>query len=250
MATYRVLSLPKAGSSVRENEDAWSCRQDPGSVGWRFALADGATESSFARLWATMLVRAYAQGTWRLDEEPQWQLENLRRRWLTVVSRRPLPWYAEEKVRLGAYATFLGLALSANPHGHRWQAAAVGDTCLFHLRGASLLASFPCASVDELPLRPEAVSSRPGAGTRFLRAEGDCRSGDRFLLVTDALAHLCLERAAQGGRPFTTLVRLTSAGPRAFADWVGTMRRRGELRNDDVTLIALSCQEPKPCPPS
>src|SRR6267378_47866 len=53
-----VFRLPKAGSTQAEYEDAvaWSRRRG------RFAVADGASASAFARLWAQLLVQAYVGG--------------------------------------------------------------------------------------------------------------------------------------------------------------------------------------------
>ncbi len=244
MPTCCALFLPKAGSSAQEYEDAWACEEDADTGGWRLGLADGATESSFAGLWATMLVRSYAQGRWHPDAECQEELDSLRRRWQRIVTRRPLPWYAEAKVQAGAYATFLGLAVDGGLGGAgRWRAVALGDSCLFQLRGRKLLAAFPFAAEADLPWRPAAVSSRPGSDVAFATAQGDCRPGDSFLLMSDALAHWCLGRAERRGRPFGSLLHLAEAGPKRFARWVAARRRAGELRNDDVTLLVLSSRE-------
>jgi hypothetical protein len=52
--------LPKAGNNIDEYEDAfWPRRQiDASAEAFSFAVADGATETSFSKLWAEMLVRA------------------------------------------------------------------------------------------------------------------------------------------------------------------------------------------------
>ncbi|MHB9075769.1 MAG: hypothetical protein ACYC6G_19885 [Desulfobaccales bacterium] len=49
--------LHKAGNAPEEYEDASSCNPE----GMRFAIADGAAESSFAKQWADTLVAAFAQ---------------------------------------------------------------------------------------------------------------------------------------------------------------------------------------------
>jgi hypothetical protein len=246
MPTCRAHALPKAGSSIREYEDAWACREDPESGTWRLAVADGATESSFAGLWATMLVTAYAQGQWQPGTGSLADLEDLRRRWQGALSGRPLPWYAEEKLRAGAYATFVGLEVGGGAGEGRWHAVAIGDSCLFQLRGGRRIRSFPFAAEGDLPPRPEAISSGLGADTLLAEAEGAWRPGDSFLLMSDALAHWCLGRAERRGRPFPTLLRLADAGPREFARWVAVRRRSGQLRNDDVTLLVLRFREAAP----
>jgi hypothetical protein len=49
----------KAGNGVEEYEDAWSVRQVEETAGCRVAIADGATESSYSKIWATLLVESY-----------------------------------------------------------------------------------------------------------------------------------------------------------------------------------------------
>jgi hypothetical protein len=65
-------------------------------------------------------------------------------------------------------------------------------------------------------------------------ANGSVAEGDDFFVCTDALAAWFLARAEEGSRPWETLRDLTEA---SFADWVSLVRRTGELRNDDVTLV-------------
>src|SRR5260370_15974555 len=54
----KVFSCPKLGNSLEEYEDAWAHRQTRPPVGIRVAVADGATESSFAKLWAVLLAES------------------------------------------------------------------------------------------------------------------------------------------------------------------------------------------------
>lgn len=244
--TFRALSLPKLGSSAGEYEDAWACHAEPSGPRQlsRCALADGASESSFARLWANILVRAFARGEWDAEPGGQRGLDALRGRWRRIVSRRPLPWHAAEKVGQGAYATFLGLELEAlRGPAARWRAVALGDSCLFQLRSGEVVRAFPFASRAALPLRPRALCSRPGDTGALPLAWGEARAGDVFLLMTDALAHWSLGELADGGQPWRCLLRLTDLGPGEFARWVSARRSAGDLRNDDVTLLSLSLRE-------
>ena len=59
---WRVFTLAKAGNRSEEFEDAYAA--DP--VTGRFAIADGASESSFAGVWAEMLVKGFVEnpGSW------------------------------------------------------------------------------------------------------------------------------------------------------------------------------------------
>src|ERR1041384_2219986 len=98
-----VFTLPKRGNSDSENEDAYASSTEHG----RFAIADGATESSFAALWARMLVDEFVKP----QTAPDWAawLPGLQTHWAAAVDHQPLPWFAETKAQQGAFATFLGV---------------------------------------------------------------------------------------------------------------------------------------------
>src|SRR5215470_1611127 len=104
-----VFRLPKAGSSRAEYEDAiaWSRKRR------RFAVADGASASAFARLWARLLVQAYVGGRLQACSIED-DLAPVQRRWSELVARKDLPWYAVEQVRRGAFAALVGLTLHEN----------------------------------------------------------------------------------------------------------------------------------------
>src|SRR5947209_19228121 len=99
-----VLFVPKHGNAEDEYEDAWAA--DPGRG--RFAVADGASETSFAGRWAQLLTEAVLAAP-RPPELARW-LPRARRRWSSEVMGLELPWYAEMKREQGAFATLLGVA--------------------------------------------------------------------------------------------------------------------------------------------
>src|SRR5581483_6124726 len=131
-----------------------------------FAVADGASESSFAALWAQLLVEGFTHPAKREDPESDW-LAPLSERWAAAVDGRPLPWYAEAKREQGAFATLLGLVFrrpaTALGGGGRWRALAVGDSCLFQVRQDQLVKSFPVNCSQEFGNRPALLCSRPRA---------------------------------------------------------------------------------------
>jgi hypothetical protein len=235
----QAFSLPKRGHSALEYEDAAAADPCRG----RFAIADGASESSFAALWARLLVTGFTNaaspdpGAW-LDWLPVQQ-----QRWAADVDGRALPWYAEVKFQQGAFATFLGVVVEAN----RWRGIAVGDSCLFHIRAGRLQRAFPLSSPAEFGTTPWLVGSRgpcdPGLEDCSRRAEGDWQARDRLWLMTDALALWFLEETAQHGKPWRELENVLHApAPKeAFADWVAKLRDACRLRNDDVTLMLVQC---------
>jgi hypothetical protein len=226
---WRVLHLPKQGHSAAEYEDAFAGDPQRG----RFAVADGASESAFAGPWARLLVGAYVQvaGPWSA-----W-LPAARKQWRAEVQGRELPWYAEAKVEEGAYAALLGMAFEKD----RWQGEAVGDSCLFQVRDGQLRLAFPIRRSADFGNRPSLLGSRRtldgAARTRRLRMQGSCQPGDRFLLMTDALAQWFLTSIEAARRPWDDLHDLRSEDQ--FARWLEKLRSARALRNDDVTLIQV-----------
>jgi serine/threonine protein phosphatase PrpC len=219
--------LPKHGSTPAEYEDAiaWSPRQG------RFAVADGASASAFARLWAQLLVRGYVSGAIRADALEQ-DLEPLQAQWACRVESRDLPWYAIEQVRRGAFAALVGLTLCPD---RTWSALAVGDCCLFHLRTSEVQQAFPLSAPEQFTNQPLLIGSRPASNARVRTedaircTEGTWAPGDAFLLMSDALAATFLQRECLDFKPTR----------RGFTKWVHTLRQEKALRNDDVSLLHI-----------
>jgi hypothetical protein len=232
-----AFSEPKHGSAREEYEDA--CAGNP-SLG-RFAVADGATESSYAGLWARMLVEEFvstpslepsAWATWLPQIQTHWEL---------AVGHQPLPWYAEIKRQQGAFATFLGVVVQPP----RWQALAVGDSCLFHVRGRALCEAFPVTCSEDFSNTPWLIGSRGFTadmmGERELRREGEFQRGDRLWLMTDALAQWFLQLTEAGHQPWDLLEPLLAMPDAAgsFRAWIAALRGAHQIRNDDVTLMGV-----------
>ena len=248
----RTLWLPKAGNRPEEYEDAFRVvypqrlgASARGSV--RAAVADGASESAFAREWANALVDAFVAAPPAPDglagDSPDEWLAAPRERWNDCVPWDRLPWHGEAKARAGAFATLLGLTLAASPNSPRrlsWRALAVGDSCLFVVSGGRLAVSFPVEDASEFDNNPDLLCSNPenaGRGWEAARRlDGECAAGDLLLLASDALAHWFLAAAAAGDAPWESIAALDSSG---WDDWVGERRRAGLMRNDDVTLLAI-----------
>jgi hypothetical protein len=230
---WQGLWLPKRGHTPEEYEDAFA----GDAVACRFAIADGASESSFAGEWARLLAEGYVQAHGR----PRQWLGLLRQRWHEELSGRELPWYAEVKFEEGAFATALGVAFGAPRLGRsrRWHAWAVGDSCLFQMRQDRLLTSFPLTRADEFGNRPDLLCSRsrPGQRAKEYLARGDWHDDDRLLLMTDALAQWFLEQAEAGHRPWNMIEQ--RATKETFTAWVEELRDAKALRNDDVTLLMI-----------
>jgi hypothetical protein len=221
---------------MEDYEDAYSISLECS----RLAVADGATESSFARMWAEILVEAYI-GHPVIDEEqlPEW-LDHLRAQWHRGIDWGSLEWFALAKARQGAFSTLLGLTLEPAAGGLKWKALACGDTCLFLVRDSELVSAFPLGDSRDFNRSPPLLGSNlRGKGTclGIQFGAGTCRHGDVMYLATDALAHWILSQAESGRLPWRSLSRI--ATHKGFKFFVNRARKRKDrpMRNDDTTLL-------------
>src|SRR5713101_9483029 len=157
----KVFCCPKLGNSLEEYEDAWPHRPTLPPVGIRVAVADGATESSFAKLWAVLLAESYVRSEVTGAEFFE-RLNPARRLWRRRLAGRPLPWFASEKAEQGAFAAFLGVQIDA--HKNRWAALAVGDCCVMQVdsvgEGMRVLKAFPLEKSSQFTMSPYLIGSR------------------------------------------------------------------------------------------
>ncbi len=242
----RALWLPKAGNSAEEYEDAWAVGDEAVEAAecFRCAVADGATEASFSGLWARLLTQGYCDGALPdapvlSDFAPQQAV------WSREVAAIPLPWYAEEKARSGAFSSLLGLRIAAavGPDGGRWTALAVGDSCLFQVRNDNLLTAWPLDAAESFTNSPMLLSSNPARNIalaeHLVLHAGEWVPGDAFYLLTDALACWFLLAYEAGGRPWNDLDTVAVSDAPAFVEWIADLRAERILRNDDVTLLRV-----------
>ncbi len=248
--TIRVMWLPKAGNREDEYEDA--CWPDRALTTTqpvvRCAVADGATESAFAGLWARQLVAAYGAA---VAPTTDWlpALAQEQARWQAQVAAKTLPWYAEEKARSGAFAALLGVTICPERAGQSrdWQAHAVGDCALFQVRAGALTVAFPAADAAFFTNRPFLISSLPGQEARLaehtLHTAGELHPSDVLYLVTDALGQWFLRRVEEGAQPWVELETALARRKRGFGRWLGGLRGGGQIRNDDITLLRIAWTE-------
>ena len=248
--SFHVLHAPKEGNTEAEYEDAFACGGLPGEENdqaappFVAAVADGASSSVFARQWARLLVDEFVSAPF-VDGEAAERIALLGAQWREQVASESLPWYAQEKLTQGAHAALLlvGWDLAART----WSARAIGDACLFIVRGQGLHNAFPVTRSDAFDNRPTLISTETASENGFPlppfhTAEGTCEEGDRFLLMTDALAAWFLAEAEAGRTPWDTF----PCEQAQFNEWLQERRSDGTMRNDDVTLITVSCRSEQP----
>jgi len=241
------FSVQKAGNMIAECEDIWHCVKRNPMVS--IALSDGATESSFAREWAQELVTAFVNrqlpwqevytcaANWLLPRQISWQ------KWL---EHQDLSWFAKRKACDGAFATFVSLEVFADLS---WKSLAVGDSCLFIVRDRCLLTSFPLQTSHEFNSRPKLLGTNvKAANIKISQIHGDAKFGDRFYLVTDAIACWIFKQLEANQDPWVKLDEIRSQD--LFAEWVAELRDRHEIANDDTTLLCLKIQDANEIPMS
>lgn len=214
-------SVARHGSAPEENEDAWAVAAPPGGPVVA-ALADGATESAFARAWACALVEAAV----RTGDLRAAHAVAARRHAAHVQTRvGALPWYAAAKAEEGAHAALLVVVLT--PEG-RYRAEAVGDACLFEVDAAGRRRrAWPLATAEAFSHRPVLLSS--AASPPDVSAhEGRLHADEHLLLATDALAAYLLAHPdvpwpPEGRAPEPAVALARGAG----------------LRNDDTTWLRI-----------
>jgi serine/threonine protein phosphatase PrpC len=240
--SVEAFSCQKAGNARAEYEDAWAIRGSDSPTRCRVAVADGATESSFSALWAALLVESFVRGRWHGPDFFN-RLDAIRRLWKRKVRGRPLPWYAAEKARRGAYAAFLGVSLNAVKQG--WRAVAIGDCCLLHVSGEpasrQLLKAFPLSRSEEFGSSPFLVGSLKKSDDDPLPhvrvSEGMLAPSDVLLFASDALAAWLLRRAERAEPAWEAVEAIRTQ--EEFESLVAQAREDG-TRNDDMTLVRLT----------
>lgn len=244
------FSLPKAGNRKDEYEDAFnstiSVHKD--TAYYRFAVADGASESSFADIWADLLTSGYCNG--KLDgKDIHKSIAKLSKAWKRKLNPKELPWYAQEKLNSGAFSTLAGITFrSTDASSVAFDAFAIGDSCICQIRADQIIAFFPLGSVDDFHKSPVLISSNAANNlhlTAFVKKwSGHSQAGDSFWLMTDALACWLLTRYEEDISVVKKIHGLACEDD--FIHFVQAERKRicrdGSyyLRNDDVTLIRVN----------
>jgi hypothetical protein len=167
-----IFAMPKGGNSAEEYEDATGSS----SEGRRFAIADGATQSSFADRWSQILALEYIMNPPADEPTPaRWTnwLQPLQEAWSLGIPWEKLPWFAMEKAQAGACTTLLALEFIPNENGngsksarpafwHRWLGIAR------HLRGSHAHAPRGAAAIG-MDRRRNPLHRRDARAARVLR---------------------------------------------------------------------------------
>jgi hypothetical protein len=245
---FRALYAPKEGSSDAQYEDAWAASEAGEASGLvtaspnlTVAVSDGASAAVFARDWARRLTAAFTTGEVGADATEA-QIGEIAARegglWRVEAEKKATSWHAQEKLENGSAATLLVMTLSSDER--RWDAFAVGDVCLFVVRGGKLKYTFPVTKSTGFDDRPALLSTEARATLPPVKRFGNViEAGDRYLLMTDALAAWFLTDFENKRLPWQTL----PSDPDAFTAFVQKERDAAKMKNDDATMIEIQVSD-------
>jgi hypothetical protein len=245
----RSITVQKKGNNPKDNDDAYYYTQNNEKTYsnefnvFSCAISDGATESSFPSIWARLLATEYVNNKAFRENLPD-HLTALQNRWKDEVNKMDdLPWFAEVKSEEeGAFATLLGLTLYESGD---WEAIAIGDSCLFHVRDEELLISFPIKSPEEFKNTPFAISSlsvkNKEISNHIQKINGTWQKGDTFYLMTDAWAQWTLKQVTKKrAKDYWSFTE--NALNQVLVDINRMIKDKNQepwLKNDDVTCVRL-----------
>ncbi len=243
-----LISIPKRGNTPDENEDAFFAplRSDFNlEYPVKFAVADGATESAFAKEWADLLVVYYGNQSCNIETLPA-MLSQATASWKERIGSVELPWYAQEKLQYGAYSSLLGVEFDLL--NGSFTAMAIGDSNLFRVRGNHVLA-FPITNSADFNNSPLLVSTKSHIESSFVEnfkfETSTIEKDDIFILATDAISAWFLSESETSNSPWKTLLNLTPPSLSGYTEvdfnnWINNLRDEKRLKNDDTTLIVIS----------
>lgn len=251
----RTFWLSKDADEPGQFQDAFELDAERGIA----AIADGVSSAIFSGPWARQLVQAVAAEPPNLEDAVIFQdwLARSRAAWSSQIDVSKLTWYQRPKMVDGAMTTLLWVELHPAEVGedglaktYRLRMFAIGDTCLFHLRGGQSLAKFPLETSLEFGLNPAVIASidrKRDHQLAFKAAEAECLPDDLLVLCTDAIALWAYERA-EAGEP-VAWENYWDLDAEAWRDEIFSLRDAARMRFDDSTLVLLRVIEETPAPP-
>jgi len=241
----RVFVLAKDPQHPEQFQDAFGLNAASGIA----AVADGVSSALFSRQWAqivTLSVVADPPHPGEKDLFTQW-LAQRRQEWSAQIDTSGLAWFQKAKLPGGAFSTLLWIRLlpvdeeEAEGFGAcRLHGFAIGDSCLFHVRGGEIVRSFPIEQSEELEANPIVLGSvdlNRDDYLEFHELDVQCYVGDVIVLCTDAIADWALRRAEEGNPPnWNDYWNMTEEQWHAE---INELRESRGMRYDDATLVLL-----------
>lgn len=240
---HREFHLPKDVQAPDAYEDAMAADGDRGIA----AVCDGVASTLFSGRWADLLAQGVIAEPPDIDDAAAWDawLKRRREAWTASIDDSTLAWHQKPKLLDGAGSTLLWVQLSRSgpddgiPRPFRMQAFAIGDCCLFHVRGGQILQSFPIEESRVFENDPQTLRSvfKRADAVSFQRLESDCHPGDYLVLATDAIAAWTMRQLEAGGEINWDAYWVASLDD--WQRWLIELREANQIRYDDSTLLLL-----------
>jgi hypothetical protein len=261
---YSHFWLSKAGNMASICEDAFYPYNFPFEIishdqkYQRYAIADGASTAYLSGLWATVLVDGFGSYDDDITSANFLDLiqtliinENWNPRLADYIKKRehegkPLSWYDEMALQNGAASTLLEVSFSLDEKKikENFCTIAIGDSCLFQVRNNDLITKFPLNSSADFDNSPLLISSDPKRNVHLQEKIAVLENqnmviGDKFFLMTDALASWFFQEYEKGDKPWE-IIGENAIDNSSFTNWIEQLRENKIMRNDDVTLMVLT----------
>jgi Protein phosphatase 2C len=229
----------KLGNERHECEDAIAFSLAKGT----FAVADGATEAFDSRFWSRLLVKTWVR---RPSQKSLFLklVNQLGQRAAERWGKKQLPWYAEEKAKAGSFAAFVGATFETVNTSMQWHVVAIGDSCFIQTRRGEVIFSVPLSDPEHFGFRPTLLPSKGSAqllaADQLQEHQGIAESGDRFFLLSDAVASWFLggkQKRAAGTERFEDL--LSKGMTNELDIFFDEQRADSSMRNDDIAALYL-----------
>lgn len=243
----------KKSETLDDCQDAWGaiCSLNQEQNIERYAVADGATQSFYPKQWAELLVTNFCEkikATLAPENLEKWVCPS-QKEWHERVEKRVKEqnkYYLTNRFNReeSAVSTFIGLEIDKS--NEEWKALIIGDSCLFH-RSDTGFKSYLIENSIDFTNRPDALASFPkdnpiGSPPEFIADKA--KSGDTFILATDALAKWIVQHK-EAGKLAEVLTQLNGLETdEQFYQFVNEARQDVEitLNNDDITLMLISVE--------
>ncbi|WP_393971982.1 hypothetical protein OXIME_000578 [Oxyplasma meridianum] len=233
--------ISKLGNPSREYEDSLNFDLEKG----RFAIADGASGSTFSDIWAESLTQTFVNSRIDLFENTNEIMEDMistsREYWYDNINWKALPWFLKNKSISGSYSTFLGLQIKKTTGKLMFKSISVGDSCMFIIDGVKIKVSFPIKFPDQFGNNPKLIWSGQGFPVKkklkvpepeLSEFSGSFENNQAVVLATDAAAKWVMENTEYAMDIFLNdFQSLDSRIPKLIDE--------GKIRNDDFTVAIL-----------
>ncbi|MDD2815511.1 MAG: hypothetical protein PHP00_07200 [Thiotrichaceae bacterium] len=257
LVTSKAFQVKKYGED--ECQDAFAVNDEQ----FKFAVADGATQSFFPSQWSRALVESFCNDDQtdvtiflRRNVWIEW-LKPLQKKWhdqIEHIVQKENKYYLTNRFTQNepAVSTFVGLHLPFSSKSNNWYAVVVGDSCLIHISAIDfkIKKSYLLERAEQFTSKPDFFASINKANIydpEVIRITAN--EGDIFLLATDALAKWLLTQHERGENrwkeTWASLKKIDSQYE--FNHFIEEKRNSQEfpMDNDDTTLLIVSLNKEK-----